>query len=101
MVFVDFGDPEVDGIYYIAGSHDGYLYYEQLDGTSISRNIVIYMTQNGPYSFSPEYFIMRVTSINGSVPRYTPLYRNTSTDPSQGTWIPMGSSGTGSVSTQE
>ena len=67
----NFGDKNANGIYNELDTHDGFPFYEKTTGDYI----VIYKLENGPYSFSPAYWIQKKTDIFGNLNGAIPLYR--------------------------
>lgn len=53
-------DTSINGSYYYNGEHDGYPYFLH----TTSKHLIIYMTEYGPYSFSPSYYLVKVTTDN-------------------------------------
>jgi hypothetical protein len=78
-----FGDEKANGYYTQIGNHDGFPYYKKTTGDYI----IIYRLENGPYSYSPAYWIESITITNGSVPLYGPKYVNLGTNIYTGEWL--------------
>lgn len=74
-------DLDANGSYAQIGTHDGYPYYENVNGY-----LLIYNLQNMPYTLSAGYFIVKKSTINNSIPNFIPKYVNFSTDITTGTW---------------
>ena len=83
ILLSNFGDKHANGLYTQNGDHDGYPYYEKDTGDYI----VIYKLQNGPYSYSPAYWVEQLATTNGSAPFSRPKYKATdTTDATTATW---------------
>ena len=84
-----FGDEGANGTYIQNGTHDGQPYYEKDTGDYI----LIYKIENGPYSFTPAYYIEKVTDLwgsrDGAIPITSPKYVAFSTNLSTATWIAL------------
>jgi hypothetical protein len=79
-----FGYPDVNGLYSYSYENDGYPAYIKGDF------FIEYKTQNGPYSFTPNYYIgVIITTDDGTaIPVVRYLYRNDTIDFS-GTWVAL------------
>lgn len=84
ILLSNFGDTNANGLYTQDGNHDGFPYYKK----TTNDYIVIYKLENGPYSYSPAYWIEKLTTSYGSIPRFTPKYKATdTTDATTATWV--------------
>lgn len=98
IILSEFGDPNVNGVYNQDGTHDGYPFYKNND----NDYIIIYKLQNGPYSFSPGYWVEKVSSAFKAVLISTPKYTSMDIDLFTATWssvsdITSGESSIGTV----
>jgi hypothetical protein len=85
FVLSGFGDDGVNGIYFENGSHDGFPFYQNAAKTYQ----VIYKLENGPYAYSPAYWIEERNVTNGSIPFYGTKYVAYTSDVYTATWIAL------------
>ena len=78
VVVSGFGTTSVNGTYICAEENfNGYQFYQK-----DANHILAYYIKLGPYSFSGAYYLIKLYQIEGSIPRWVPLYRLAGTSPS-------------------
>jgi len=84
IVISGFSVSGVNGIYTSSGNVNGYPVYVKDE-----NNYLVYKLENGPYSFSPAYYLVKVVKTGNSVPICLYCYKAEGSDLGNAEWVSL------------